>query len=433
MIWRFTLIAFVAFGFSAVNAEAQVSLPEVRLPRVPIVTGTLERAVGTLDNALETVDLRDLRRLQVRALLRQHRDVLERDPHGEPIIRSELLSFDPTADALRRAQAAGFTIAREQRAEELGVRLVVLLSPRGLSTQRALRQLQQLDPAGTYDYNHVYTGGGAMDSTPPSQRPAASPNSSEPQASVRIGLIDAGVQLSHPAFAATSFHTHGCNGALVPSPHGTAVASLMASQVGTAHADIFSADVYCNEATGGSVTAIASAFTWLAHEQVPVINVSLVGPPNRLLERIVRALIERGHVIVAAVGNDGPNAKPLYPAAYDGVIGVTGVDRKERVIIEALRGPQVDFAALGADLKAATVDKGVVGVRGTSFAAPLVAALMAMSDNAIRPGAATEVVKQFAAMARDLGKPGLDTTYGYGLLPAAAVLQAQTVQTPGRE
>ena len=59
-----------------------------------------------------------------------------------------------------------------------------------------------------------------------------------------------------------------------------------------------------------------------------MINVSLVGPRNALLERVVASLVSRGHLIVAAVGNDGPAAPPLYPAAYDGVVGVTAVDQR---------------------------------------------------------------------------------------------------------
>ena len=66
--------------------------------------------------------------------------------------------------------------------------------------------------------------------------------------------------------------------------------------------------------TGGAVDAVAAAFGWMARERVAVINVSLVGPRNALLERVVKTLVSRGHLIVAAVGNDGPAAPPLYPA-----------------------------------------------------------------------------------------------------------------------
>jgi subtilisin family serine protease len=71
-------------------------------------------------------------------------------------------------------------------------------------------------------------------------------------------------------------------------------------------------DVYCNEPTGGAVDALAAGFSWLAQQRVAVINVSLVGPDNAALAQIVRALTARGYLLVAAVGNDGPAAPPLY-------------------------------------------------------------------------------------------------------------------------
>ncbi len=42
-------------------------------------------------------------------------------------------------------------------------------------------------------------------------------------------------------------------------------------------------------------------------------------------------------MIVAAVGNDGPSARPAYPASYPGVLAVTGVDGRNRALIEAGR------------------------------------------------------------------------------------------------
>jgi subtilisin family serine protease len=175
------------------------------------------------------------------------------------------------------------------------------------------------------------------------------------------------------------------------------------------------ADVYGPTPTGGSAEAVARALAWLAQSNTPVVNVSLVGPPNLLLDAAVRALVARGVLVVAAVGNDGPAAPPLYPAAYPGVIAVTGVDRANRVLPEAGRGTHVDFAAPGADMAAAGLDGGFVKVRGTSFAAPIVAGRLAVLRGR---GSGAQAVEALGREAIDLGAPGADPIYGRGLVGA---------------
>ena len=150
---------------------------------------------------------------------------------------------------------------------------------------------------------------------------------------------------------------HDCDGKAIPAPHGTAVASLL---IGRADgfkgvipgATLYAADIFCGHG-GGSMGLLAIELDWMAREQVPVVNISLVGAKSILLTGLVRAMTARGHLLVAAVGNDGPTAPPLYPAAYPDVVGVTGVDGKHKVLPEACRGEQVDFAAAGAGLEAA--------------------------------------------------------------------------------
>ncbi len=180
--------------------------------------------------------------------------------------------------------------------------------------------------------------------------------------------------------------------------------------------ELYAADVYCGLATGGAVDAVADALAWLVHEHVPVINVSLVGPPNLMLENVVRLVIAHGHVIVAAVGNDGPAAPPLYPASYPDVVGVTAVDARQRALIEACRGKQVKFSAPGADMSAANPAQSYAAVRGTSFASPIVAGLLAEALSQPDKVAAERAVADLAAHAVDLGAPGPDPVYGFGLV-----------------
>jgi len=112
-----------------------------------------------------------------------------------------------------------------------------------------------------------------------------------------------------------------------------------------------------------------------------LVTVSLVGPPNRAIERAIAGLGARGIMVVAAVGNDGPAAPPQYPASYDGVVAVTAVDARGKALVEAGRPRHLDFAAPGAGLAAALPGKGYASVRGTSFAAPLAAARLAAAGS----------------------------------------------------
>jgi subtilisin family serine protease len=148
----------------------------------------------------------------------------------------------------------------------------------------------------------------------------------------------------------------------------------------------------------------------MAERGAPVIVLSLVGPSNPIVAKAIKAAQARGATVVAAVGNSGPAARPLFPAAYEGVIGVTGVDPKNRALLEAGRGTHVAFAAPGADVVALNSLGNPIKVRGTSFAAPLVAGRLWSVRAAPNPRLVLE------REAVDLGRPGRDPVYGQGLL-----------------
>jgi subtilisin family serine protease len=394
----------------APGAQAQIRLP-ITVPALPL-SSVSQTLAQTESRTLDT--LSEVRRLQISHLLRDKR--IEADPDGNPIVRGEILAVGADEATLARLSSRGYTVDRQSVAAEL--RVVVLKVPAGLATKRALRELREADPAGLYDYNHIYLGVGAADETGPKSAPPLPANSSKaPLASpgLRVGLVDSGVDATHPAFRDSPIHPWGCGGRQVPAAHGTEVASLLVMH---GAAEVFAADVYCGAPTGGAADAIVASLGWLSQQGIAVINVSLVGPRNALLERIVAALIARGHLIVAAVGNDGPAAAPLYPASYPDVVGVTAVDAHRHVLIEAGRGPQVMFAAPGADIRAASLDHQTVAVRGTSFAAPTVTALLAALLPSPERRAAELAVESLARQAIHLGSSGKDLTYGLGLVGA---------------
>ena len=418
-VWIGVLAALFAF---AGDLPAQI-VPPLQLPSVQGVTQELDRTVGGVLDSVDPQRLQELRRDRIRELMRRN-PALERDPRGAPMVRNEVVALSPSQQALDRARAAGFGVGRTRTLEGLDTTIVVLQAPVGMSTRRALDRLRAADPDGVYDYNHVYLESGDVTPAGGEQGAVVAASDLSAPASVRIGLIDGGVQRSHPVFRDITVVEYGCAGGTVPSPHGTAVASLLVGRTDAFHgaapgAQLYAADVYCGLATGGAVDSVAEAFAWMSRQRVPVINISLVGPANGLLEQIVRRVTERGHLVVAAVGNDGPGSPPLYPAAYPAVIAVTGVDSHQRVLVEAGRGKHVDFSAPGSNMSAAGLESGYGRVRGTSFAAPIVAGLLARQMASLDKAQADAAVAALAAQAVDLGAKGPDRIYGVGLIGEA--------------
>jgi subtilisin family serine protease len=423
IVTRCALALVLTLALVPKSALAQLRLPA--LP-VPLATQALQTTTQRIDQtAARTLQqLSDVRHAEILQLARAHPSEVELDPDGQLIVRREILALPSDAAALDRANAAGFVVAREGNLDDLSLRLTVLTVPNRLSLKKALHELRSADPSGTYDYNHIYLGSGEIQSQPSAPNTAAAHEvigTGNLLSARRVGLIDTGIDDTHPVFSGAQIHHWGCDNQRLPAAHGTAVASLMIGRSELFHgvqpmADLYSADVYCGKPSGGAVDALLDAFAWLVHEHVPVINISLVGPKNAMLEAVVARLTAAGFIIVAAVGNDGPAAPPLYPAAYPHVIGVTAVDANRKVLIEAARGPHVMFSAFGADTAAAGIHHDFAAVRGTSFAAPIVAGLLAAQVSAPDESQVSAALQALEEAAIDLGSTGRDFTYGFGLV-----------------
>lgn len=433
-----SIFAAVAMATAGGPAMAQIGLPggiggglpqTPRLPTLPVDPGALQgTARDQLQRGLEAP-------ARLRGLIRQSGGALEADPSGWPAVRGEVVAVDLSADGRRRALEAGFTVVREERLAALDMSTVVLSPPRGLSLRRAVDRLRDLDPQGSYAFNHVHAPAGELAEAGGVPEPASP---SGPQSGRgRIGLIDTGVDVRHPAVAGASVVQRGFAGPARAAPHGTAVASLMVGHSGAFSGSapggsLYVADVYGASPAGGSSTGLVQALAWMAENDVPVVNVSLVGPRNAVVEAAVRRAGSRGMLIVAAVGNDGPSAPPLYPAAYPDVVGVTAVNGRGRVLPESGRGPQVDFAAPGADMAAAGPGQGYVNVRGSSFAAPLVAGLLSQRLPRPNPRGAQAALAEVSAMAVDAGARGPDPIYGRGIVAADRRVAPGAVGARGR-
>ena len=407
------LIAATAAAVLAGTAGAQL-LPSVGVPRLPsvnlptrdvpvvgptiqsilaqpgaqeAVSPTLNSVSGLPERIAEAppATLLQLRQLRLRELIRQHPRELDNDGTGQPVRRGVLVAIDPDPLSLQLAARAGFGVLADDRDPELGLRSVTLAVPRNLSTRQGLKRLRSVAPRLHADFDHIYEPAGG-ELLPFAGALAASQGLRG--GGPRIGIVDGGVA-SHPSMARASIEQNGFAGRPQPTGHGTAVASLIVGNQGAFQgaaqgASLFVADVYGGSRASGSASSIVRALGWLASKRPQVVNISLVGPQNRLVERAVQTLRARGIGIVAAVGNDGPAAPPQYPASYPGVVAVTGVDARGRALPEAGKASHLDFAAPGADMAAALPGQGYAKVRGTSFAAPFATARLAIAGSTQR-------------------------------------------------
>ena len=385
------------------------------------VTGTLGRTTqgvtNTVDHTVNTVESTVTDTVgRPKAPARD----FEKDPAGDRVVRGTVLAIAPSAQGLAAARNLNFQIARRETMASLGLSVTVLTVPDGMSAADALAALRKADPDGDYDYDHLYDPSGGEASASSGGNAGAGM-----AANVKIGMIDAGVDRNHPAFDGAKIVTKNFAGEK-ESPgtaHGTAVASLLVGEDGDFHgalagATLYAADVYGGEPDGGSADAIARALGWLAENNVPVANISLAGPKNALLSAAVAAFLARGHVLVAAVGNDGPAAPAKYPAGFSGVVGVTSVDAARNIQLDAGQGADVMFAARGVDARVAGAKGHYVTMTGTSFASPLVAARFALMVPRADAQIAARAKETLERDAIDLGAPGRDPVFGYGYLDA---------------
>lgn len=370
---------------------------------------TVDNVLGTVDRTLDPVErttkgiaigaarLAEKRKARLTELVRRNRDVIEFDDTGAPARKGELLLLDPTEADLATAQRADFVLIGRETLDELAIDVARLGLPDGKSLSRSESALRKLLPEAsiTADNLHLPAGG------------AASPESSSvatnaPVIDTKVGLIDGG-----PGPATTVGPVRGfAQGAPRASDHGSATASLLRG-AGVRHISV--ADVFGVDPAGGNALAISRAIDWLVGLDIRVISISLVGPSNPLLSRAIAAARRRGVIFIAAVGNDGPAAPPAFPASFSGVIAVTGVDGRNRALIEAGRALHLDYAGPGADMVALNAAGKWMRVRGTSYAVPLVAARAAALGG-------ENVVAALDREAVDLGRKGPDATYGRGLL-----------------
>lgn len=343
----------------------------------------------------------------------------------------EVVAANASPVFLAEAQHLGFAVIESKQLASLGFAVARLEAPATTDVQSSIASLQARFPDVAIDVNHVYAPQGSFTLATtdfPKQAIHWPSVAGACKVSEKIGMIDGPVDSDSGGLTGTDIHirdfSNQLSSPLADSHHGTAIATLLAGHSAASllpGTPLYAANIFRQDAAGAPVaTAVGfiEALNWMGQQGVTVVNVSLAGPPNNLMRQAVRRALDHGMQIVAAVGNDQLDGVERYPAAYPDVIGVTAVDERRAVLPEANRGTYVSFAAPGVDIwvpeggVSAAGDQAAISgdyFTGTSFATTYVTATLAIVQRD---------VKRLRDTAEDLGAPGRDRIYGWGLVQA---------------
>lgn len=344
------------------------------------------------------------------------RDAIDVDRDGFRYRRNEFVAVDLDGADVAKLKSNGFQVIETANLAAVGGSVSLIRGPATMDDDAASAAIDRIADPTALSFNYLFDSSFSRVSKAPKRKlnPA-------PACGCQIGLIDTGVAATLPAFRHVKIQQRAFNGPqAAPKAHGTAVAHMFAGTgpaPGRKATTIFVADIFAGpQASSGSTFALVKAINWMAEQKVPVVNISLAGPSSGVVGKAVERLSAKGQIVVAAVGNDGPAAPPVFPAAYPNVIGVTAVDKSGSIYRYANRGSYVDFAAYGVDVTSLDAGGNVIAATGTSFAAPRVARALAKGLAVADGTKAAQALKLLESKTRDLGRPGKDPAFGLGIV-----------------
>jgi thermitase len=333
-------------------------------------------------------------------------------PSGEFVADEVVVKFKAGADFDREARGVGGRVHRQEAA--LGIH--VLKVPSGM-VEKVVEALSRdpnveyaepngiatifVDPNDPYDnttcYNTSKSGCVTQWGWAKIQAYQAW-DITEGSASVKVAVIDTGIDTSHPDLPAVAMQWNFVNNtsnAEDDNGHGTHVAGTIGALTnnGVAVSGLnwnvsLMAAKALNSSGSGSYTAIANAIRWAADNGAKVINMSLGGSVgSTTLKNAVDYAWNKGVVLACAAGNNGTRAKS-YPAAYTNCIAVAATDQNDAKASFSQYGSSwVDVAAPGVAILSTMPNSSVYlntqygyyqnydALNGTSMATPHVAGL----------------------------------------------------------
>jgi Subtilase family/Autotransporter beta-domain len=256
---------------------------------------------------------------------------------------------------------------------------------------------------------------------------------------VVIAVVDSEIVSNQPDLVGrvTNRFDAGC-GASSADAHGTGMAGAIASHVhllGVApHANIIAICAF-----GGVGQPKANSFKiikgldYAIQHGARIVNMSFAGPPDPALSQALQIAREKGILLIAAAGNNGPKSKPLYPGADRSVMAVTATDENNQLFKDANQGKYVTVAAPGVDILVPAPEGGMQFTTGTSVATASVsgvAALLLAHKPSLKP---EEIRDILVRTAQHLGAGGINPQFGAGLVDPLKALELVVSDKPVTE
>jgi hypothetical protein len=175
----------------------------------------------------------------------------------------------------------------------------------------------------------------------------------------------------------------------------------------------------------GYTSDIIQGLEWCVANRIQIASLSLGGGGSASLQNACDKAYAAGVLLVAAAGNSGGPVS--YPAAYSSVLAVSATDPQDRLASFSNFGPEIALTAPGVSIDSTYKGGSYTSMSGTSAACPHVTGAAALVWAA---GAAsnTAVRDTLTGTAQDLGTPGRDPSFGFGLVNAQKAAGTPTVQ-----
>ena len=250
---------------------------------------------------------------------------------------------------------------------------------------------------------------------------------------VNVSILDTGIDYTHPDLAANYRGGHDFvnrdRDPMDDHGHGTHCAGIVAAVangvgvVGVApEAHLYAVKVLGRDGSG-RVSDLIAGIQWSRDNRMRVISMSLgTNTDHRSLRDACDAAYAAGILLVAAAGNDGhPTGRGNtvdFPAAYGSVIAVAATDRNDVRAPWSSTGRAVELAAPGVGVNSTWLGGGYAIKDGTSMSCPHVSGTAALVMVTYPSWTNREVREQLQRTADDLGRAGMDTWYGHGLVDA---------------